>query len=281
MLDEHEIIRARTYALFGGLVPFSEWCGFRYLRNSLVETAIALPFAPHIADQHGRVAPGIVATLADELAGQSAIAEGNWRAQYATVSLQLSMGARPEPGQGLIGNAVCLAADNGHTISEIRIQSEGGAGTLVCAATVRMILVRELPLPADDQSFPHLPPPAPDPFLAEFALAFPANGLAVAELPAQGHHMGNITRQTLHGGFVSAAMLAALSRVGQKTEPPLELADAMISFLRPGRLADMRIEVEIIAAHRRIGHARVSMWQRGGSGEAFENARLTASLRRV
>lgn len=281
MLDEHEIIRARTYALFGGLVPFSEWCGFRYLRNSQAETAIALPFAPHIADRQGNVAPGIIASLADELAGQSAIAAGNWRAQYATVSLQLSMGASPKPGQGLIGKAVCLAADSGHTISEIRIHGEGDASVLVCAATVRMIVVRQMPRPDGNQSFPHRRPPAPAPFLADCPLAFTNNDSAVADLPAQDHYLGNITRQTLHGGFVSAAMLAVLARLGQKAEPPLELADAMISFLKPGRLANSKIEAGIVAAHRRVGHASVSMWQSDSSGEAFENARLTASLRRV
>jgi len=277
----HHEIHSRSYDLFGGVLLFNEWCGLRYGRSEPDGARIEMPFSPRIADAAGAISPGMMATLADSVGGQVAVARLGWRAQVATISLQLSLLAPMPPGVGLIGEGRVVAADAGTVLTDIRMITDDADTRLVATARLRLIMVRQVEAPTGATPYPPVTIPATGAFLGPDDFSVAIDGpRAEGRLARRSHYMGNAARAALHGGLVAAALFETLSHLGRQWAPAFRPLDGVVDFLRPARDAALLVRAEMGHAGSRIGFASAVLEQEHPGAGPATVARFTATLTR-
>ncbi|MCB1756109.1 MAG: hypothetical protein KDJ38_11330 [Gammaproteobacteria bacterium] len=277
----HERLQGLSYDLYGGRLNFSEWCGLRYERSDPDDTRMAIPWSARIADAEGVIGPGILATMADVVAGQVAASLHDWQAQIATVSLGLNVIETMPAGVGLRGLGRCLVSDEGTLLSDVRITTDDAEQKLVATSRLRMIVVARFDAPARaDDHYAPMDITASGPFLGPQDMQFAGDrGELVAQIVAQDHFMGNVTRGTVHGGLLASGLFESVAELGRQ-HGGFGLFDGTVDFLYPGRDLAMEVSARMVRAGGRIGFATAEIVQEvPGSGRQAV-ARLTATLRR-
>ena len=124
MTLSHDHYRTRCCDLYGGIIALNDWSGMIYQRITTNNTKMQLPFAAHLADAEGAIHRGMVLILIDAAAGQVAMAQMEWRAQVATISIQHCFVAPVPKGVGIIAEGKVIAGDDEVVLVHIRVRAD-------------------------------------------------------------------------------------------------------------------------------------------------------------
>lgn len=269
MTGTHDVLKSRCYDLYGGPIAFNEWCRLSYRRSAPDGTSMDLPWSPRIATPSGAIGPGMVATLIDAVAGQTAIAAFDWGAQVATVSMAVSLLAPVPAGAGLRGTGRAIHIGSDSVVADVRVASDAATGEDIAIATVRMMAVKRMERPDTPGVYPPLSLAADGYYLgADHVRYAQADSRLVAEITPAHHFMGNTMRRALHGGFVAAVLLETLQHLGEQFSPAFVLRDGQVAFRRTALDLPMRVEALTEHAGKRVAFAKAELQQAGPDGEA-------------
>lgn len=123
-----------------------ETIGATLARVAPGEVEIVLPVAPHIAQQHGFVHAGVVATIADSAAGYAALSLMAPDAGVLTAEFKINLMA-PAAGERLIATGRVVKAGRTLTVAQADVEAQDADGArrpiALLVATLMAVTGRE------------------------------------------------------------------------------------------------------------------------------------------
>ncbi len=281
MTLSHDHYRTRCCDLYGGIIALNDWSGMIYERITIQDTRMRLPFAPHLADAQGAIHRGLVVILIDAAAGQVAMAQMEWRAQVATISIQHCFVASVPKGAGLVAEGKVIAGDDEVVLVHIRVRADDNSDLVICEATVRLIAIRKVEPLAQSPDYPLVNRPGADVFFGAGNTSVTRDdGVLTMRFPFRDYYMGNRTRNALHGGVLAAALAEAADILGGDNRVPFQLLDGQVDYLRSATDRDMIVTARMDNAGSRVGFCSLTVAQDVPGQGRVEVARMSATLGR-
>ena len=281
MTLSHDQYRTHCYDLYGGIIALNDWAGMIYKRITIQDTLMHLPFAAHLADEEGAIHRGMVLILIDAAAGQVAMAQMEWRAQVATISIQHSFVAPLPKGAGILAEGKVIAGDDEVVLVHIRVRAENDPALVICEATARLIAIRKVEPLAQSPDYPLVNVPGAAVFFgADNTILTRDDGVLTMRFPFRDYYMGNRTRNALHGGVLAAALVEAADVLGGGNHVPLQLLDGQVDYLRSASDLDMIVTARMDNVGSRVGFCSLNVAQDVPGQGRVEVARMSATLGR-